>query len=122
MAASGVHFGPLIASSDIFAPPSSLELAIMPPRNKPYTEGSRSLFDPDAFFDNWDPSSLELIESNKDLRGAIIKIFNLPQNDSYVYHAPPAAVTLAQVQSAINAGRVNGLLAWYRDGEGKEVG
>ncbi|KAF1811588.1 hypothetical protein P152DRAFT_60687 [Eremomyces bilateralis CBS 781.70] len=77
------------------------------------TVGSRN-FDPDAFFDRWTSSALPV---GNDLRSAIIKAFGLPADDSYVYHAV-ASVTLAQVQSAINAGRQHGLHAWYIEKSG----
>lgn len=88
----------------------------MPPHSSPHTVGSPA-FDPDAFFDAWDQSS---VPQDNDFRTAIIKAFNLKSNDDYVYHAI-ASVTLAQVQHAINHGAQAGLNAWYRDAEGRQV-
>lgn len=89
----------------------------MPPKQpQPFTEGSSS-FDSDAFFSAWNE---ECLPQNNDLRTCIIKSFNLPANDAYVYHAMGSA-TLAQVQKAIQFGGQGGLHAWYRDDEGKEV-
>ena len=55
-----------------------------------------------------------------DFRTAITRAFNLKEGDAYVYHAV-ASVTLAQVQRVIGHGGRNGLLAWYRDGDGVAV-
>ena len=57
---------------------------------------------------------------NDDFKSSIISIFELPDNDSYVYHAT-ASVTLSQVQAAIDYGGKAGLHAWYLDDEGKSV-
>ncbi|GKT92746.1 hypothetical protein Ct61P_10596 [Colletotrichum tofieldiae] len=53
-----------------------------------------------------------------DLYGATVVSFNLPERDTYVYHAM-TAVRLAEVQRIVSMGGVNGLHAWYRDDEGK---
>ena len=90
----------------------------MPPVSSgPRTTGA-AFFDPDALFATWakEPTPPQ----NDDLRSSIITTFNLPSNDSYVYHAI-ASVTLSQVQEAVNHGSGVGLHAWYRDHEGKEV-
>lgn len=84
---------------------------------KAETEGA-SHFDPDALLEAWDSSMT--IPSDNDLRSSIITTFNLPENDTYVYHAI-ASVTLAQVQAAISHGAGSGLHAWYLDNEGKPV-
>ena len=76
-------------------------------------------FDPDEFFKAWATRPPTLSES-EDLRSLIITAFDLPHNDSYVYHAI-ASVTLAQVQQAIRHGGEAGLHAWYLDEEGKPV-
>ncbi|KAJ9661453.1 hypothetical protein H2201_006484 [Coniosporium apollinis] len=90
----------------------------MPPtQSRPHTVGAAS-FDPDAFFEAW--SSNASLSQNNDLRSCIINAFNLKSNDGYVYHAT-AAVTLAQVQTAINYGGQRELHAWYRDEEGKPI-
>jgi hypothetical protein len=83
----------------------------------PYTIGTSS-FDPNEFIRSWD--SINSVPLNNDFRDAIIRAFRLPSDDNYVYHAV-ASVTLPQVQSAIDAGRANGLCAWYRDGANNEV-
>lgn len=82
------------------------------------TEGA-SHFEPDVIFDSWSKGRNHLPEDD-DLRSSIISTFNLPHNDSYVYHAI-ASVTLSQVQQAVNHGGKAGLHAWYLDGEGKPV-
>ena len=82
------------------------------------TKGS-SHFDPDALFEAWNTTQNSLPE-NDDLKSSIISTFNLPHNDSYVYHAT-ASVTLSQAQEAIKHGNKAGLHAWYLDDEGKPV-
>lgn len=82
------------------------------------TKGS-SNFESDALFEAWSKDERNLPE-NDDLKSSIISTFNLPHNDSYVYHAT-ASVTLSQVQEAINHGSKDGLHAWYLDDEGKAV-
>ncbi|KAF2089397.1 hypothetical protein K490DRAFT_63533 [Saccharata proteae CBS 121410] len=90
----------------------------MPAQPKePRTEGSLKPFNPDAFFDAWTEESLP---KDNDFRGAIIKAFNLPPNDSYEYHAM-ATVTLPQVQHVINFGGQHHLHDWYVDEEGKTL-
>ena len=82
------------------------------------TKGS-SNFEPDALFEAWRKDQKSLPE-NDDLKSSIISTFNLPHNDSYVYHAT-ASVNLSQVQEAINHGSKAGLHAWYFDDEGRPV-
>lgn len=81
-------------------------------------EGS-SRFEPDTLFEAWSKDHKHLPE-NDDFKSSIITTFNLPHNDSYVYHAT-ASVTLSQVQEAINHGGKAGLHAWYLDDEGRPV-
>lgn len=90
----------------------------MPPpqRKKPHTVGSAS-FDPDKFFEEWDP---ERIPKDNNLQGTIISAFNLKSSDDYVYHAI-ASVTLPQVQNAINHGASNGMHAWYLFDDAKKA-
>ena len=76
-------------------------------------------FESDALFEAWGKYPKSLPESD-DLKSSIISTFNLPQSDSYIYHAI-ASVTLSQVQEAINHGGKAGLHAWYLDDEGKPV-
>lgn len=74
---------------------------------------SSHAFDPDDLFAKWANGDAHPTSSDdNDFRGAIIRAFNLPANDTYVYHAI-ASVTLTQVQTAINAGAQHGLHAWY---------
>lgn len=75
-------------------------------------------FDPDAFFQRW--ASEPNLPPDSDLRSSIIKAFDLPLNDHYVYHAI-ASVTLANVQQAISVGSQHGLHAWYLAEDGKPV-
>lgn len=82
------------------------------------TQGA-SHFEPDALFEAWSKDE-ERLPENDDLRSSIISVFNLPHNDSYVYHAV-ASVTLTQVQEAITQGGQAGLHTWYLDDEGKAV-
>ena len=82
------------------------------------TKGA-SHFEPDALFETWSKDRKGMPE-NDDLRSSIISLFNLPHNDSYVYHAI-ASVTLSQVQEAVNYGGKVGLHTWYLDDEGKPV-
>ena len=85
---------------------------------KARTKGSFQ-FEPDALFESWTQSQ-KILPENNDFKSSIISTFNLPQNDSYVYHAT-ASVTLSQVQAAIDHGGKSGLHAWYLDEEGAPV-
>lgn len=85
-------------------------------KSKANTIGSAN-FDAEQFLATWDAKS---IPQNNDLRTAIVKAFRLKQTDDYVYHAI-ASVTLLQVQVAIDHGDLNGMHAWYRDGNGQQV-
>jgi SAM-dependent methyltransferase len=94
-----------------------------PPTNKPYTEGSSS-FDPDEILSedlNSPESVFQRCLKIDGLWPAITYLFNLPEDDEYVYHAT-ASVTLEQVQKAIIAGNANGLHDWYFDSDGKSLG
>ena len=94
-----------------------------PPMNRPYTEGSSS-FDPDEVLSDDLKSPESVLQRCLKIDGlwpAITYLFNLPEDDEYVYHAT-ASVTLEQVQKAIIAGNANGLHDWYLDSEGKPVG
>lgn len=82
------------------------------------TEGS-FFFGADALFVAWGNGRCPLPQDN-DFRSSIIKTFNLPEDDSYVYHAI-ASITLSQVQNAIIHGAESGLHAWYLDSEGRPV-
>ncbi len=82
------------------------------------TKGSR-LFEPDTLFEAWSKGQRSLPE-NDDFKSSMISTFNLPYNDTYIYHAI-ASVTLTQVQEAINHGGKAGLHAWYLDDEGRPV-
>ncbi|MCJ1286093.1 hypothetical protein MMC26_005436 [Xylographa opegraphella] len=66
-------------------------------------------FDSDIFFKSWPHRPVNLFDNNN-LQHAIITAFELPHNDSFVYHAV-ASVTLAQVQQAISHGGEGGLHA-----------
>ena len=83
----------------------------------PCTEGAAS-FDPEAFLALWDDTQKPGVDGRLD--EWITNSFDIDLNDGYVYHAT-AAVTLPQVQQAINVGGRNGMHAWYRDEEGKPV-
>lgn len=80
-------------------------------------------FDPEAFIQSW--SSTTYVPSHENgfsFRDCIVKAFNLPENDDYVYRAQ-GATTLELTQKAINGGRAHGLHAWYsHDEEGNAVG
>ena len=78
-----------------------------------------SMLEPDTLFEAWSKGQKSLPESD-DFKSSIISTFNLPHDDSYVYHAT-ASVTLSQVQEAINHGGKSGLHAWYLNDEGKPV-
>ncbi|KXH61537.1 hypothetical protein CSAL01_08343, partial [Colletotrichum salicis] len=84
-----------------------------------YCVGSNPPFTPEEY--NKDPArrqrALDLLAKN-DLYSATVVTFNLPERDTYVYHAM-TAVRLAEVQRVVSMGGVNGLHAWYRDEEGK---
>jgi hypothetical protein len=86
----------------------------------PFTLGSKS-FDPENLFQDEEKlkAANAFLEKN-DLRSAIVALFSLPENDTYVYHAV-ASVTLTQVQHAIIQGDQHGLHDWYKDEDGKPV-
>ena len=93
----------------------------MPASTLASTAGSTK-FKPDDLFE--DAALLDAARSHllqNDLRSALTTAFRLPDGDDYVYHAT-ASVTLAQVQSAINAGPFHGLHDWYLDAESKPAG
>ncbi|KAG7058186.1 hypothetical protein JMJ77_0005564 [Colletotrichum scovillei] len=99
----------------------------MPPKTpKPngtftYCVGSNPPFTPEEYAS--DPArrqrALDHLAKN-DLYAATVVTFNLPERDTYVYHAM-TAVRLAEVQRVVSMGGVNGLHAWYRDEEGKPL-
>lgn len=92
----------------------------MPSRvTKPRTVGSTT-FNPGGFFTACSDGTIPAAPESNDLRSWVIKSYGLKEDDDYVYHAM-ASVTLRQVQQAINAGGQNGLHAWYRDVDGKQV-
>ncbi|UQC83036.1 uncharacterized protein CLUP02_08526 [Colletotrichum lupini] len=108
-------------------PPSERGSAKMPPKTpKPngtftYCVGSNPPFTPEEYAS--DPTrrqrALDHLAKN-DLHAAAVVTFNLPERDTYVYHAM-TAVRLAEVQRVVSMGGVNGLHAWYRDEEGKPL-
>ena len=65
------------------------------------------------------PIISSLTQTNN-LHSAITHLFSLPPNDTYTYHAH-ASVTLSQAQSAIDAGRANGLHDFYVDPSGSPL-
>lgn len=80
-----------------------------------------SVSNPNSYFKDTSCATTALLYLEKnDLRSAIVEGFNLPENDSYVYHAI-ASVTLSQVQAAIEAGTTNGLCDWYVNEQGISV-
>ena len=85
---------------------------------KPYTTGAVQ-FDPDMFFNSWPARPSSLFEYDN-FRHAVITSFELPHNDSFIYHAT-ASVSLAQVQQAISHGGDAGLHAWYLNEQGELV-
>lgn len=94
-----------------------------PPKNRPYTEGSSS-FDPDEILSEDSKSPESVLQRCLKVNGlwpAITYLFNLPEDDGYVYHAT-ASVTLEQVQKAIIAGNAHGLHDWYLGPDGKSIG
>ena len=78
------------------------------------TDGSKT-WAPDHLFDNTTPEAWDKVHTHlktNEFRAAIASAFELPQGDSFTYHAT-ASVNLAQADAAIHAGRANGLHAWY---------
>jgi len=70
-----------------------------------------------------DPEKLRYVRDQLKLDNitkALVVAFDLPKDDDFRYIAV-AEVTLAQAQSAVNAGRKNSLHVWYRDEKGEEV-
>ncbi|ETI20632.1 hypothetical protein G647_06974 [Cladophialophora carrionii CBS 160.54] len=86
----------------------------MAPSPPAVTDGSKS-WAPSHLFDNANPETWERVHSHlkaHEFRAAIASAFELPQGDSFTYHAT-ASVNLAQAEAAIRAGRANGLHDWY---------
>ncbi|KAJ9612897.1 hypothetical protein H2200_002838 [Cladophialophora chaetospira] len=93
----------------------------MAPPPPAVTDGSKTwapahLFD-SGKADGWDKIHTHL--KANEFRSAIATAFELPQGDSFTYHAT-ASVNLAQAEAAIHAGRVNGLHAWYVEAVGAD--
>ncbi|EXJ55085.1 hypothetical protein A1O7_08010 [Cladophialophora yegresii CBS 114405] len=86
----------------------------MAPSPPAVTDGSKT-WAPSHLFDNSSPETWNAVHSHlkaDEFRAAIASAFELPQGDSFTYHAT-ASVNLAQAEAAIRAGRVNGLHDWY---------
>lgn len=82
---------------------------------------SNPSFDPAAFFSQWDDKLfVPSPENGASFKDCIIKAFNLPSDDSFVYQAH-GVTTLELTQKAINGKRAHGLHGWYHDEEGKPV-
>lgn len=79
-------------------------------------------FNPDELIEDVDRQR-EAVDHllKNDLFNASRVLFQLPDPDPYTYHAV-ASVKLAQVQSVVNLGGVNGLHAWYRNEDGSPRG
>jgi hypothetical protein len=81
-----------------------------------------STFDADAFLSNWDEKDFVPSRTNgSSFRQCLIKAFNLPEDDGYVYRAQ-GVTTLDLTQKAINGKRAHGLHTWYHDKSGAPVG
>jgi hypothetical protein len=91
----------------------------MPPIERGPSSVGWPNFDPDIFIQDWN-NTLIPTSKDKSFEECIKRAFGLKNKDHYVYHAI-ASVTLEQVQSAIKVGSRNGMHAWYRDEEGKQV-
>ncbi|KAI0388759.1 hypothetical protein F5Y17DRAFT_180618 [Xylariaceae sp. FL0594] len=78
-----------------------------------YCEGSPS-WNPDAYLADAEVHARaeKYLSEKNDLRSAIATSFSLRKTDNFVYHAI-VAVTLAQMQQAVDAGRAHGLHNWY---------
>ncbi|KIW63528.1 hypothetical protein PV04_08523 [Phialophora macrospora] len=86
----------------------------MAPSPPAVTDGSKT-WAPSHLFDNTNPEIWDKVHSHlkaNEFRAAIASAFELPQGDSFTYHAT-ASVNLAQAEAAIRAGRANGLHDWY---------
>ena len=95
-------------------PPSFFRTRSMPPSTPAVTDGSKT-WAPVHLFDNSNPEVWDKVHSHlkaNEFRSAITTAFELPQGDSFIYHAT-ASVNLAQAEAAIHAGHANGLHAWY---------
>ena len=69
---------------------------------------------------NWSPDLVPSHDNGISFRQCIIKAFNLPEDDDYVYRAQ-GTTTLEITQKAINGKRAHGLHDWYHDENGKVV-
>ena len=76
-------------------------------------------FNPDELFEQWGNGNLSAPQG-RELQPAVKRLFDLKENDTYVYHAV-MGVSLAEVQEALNHGRKSGLHTWYLDEEGQPV-
>ncbi|KAF4977005.1 hypothetical protein FZEAL_6405 [Fusarium zealandicum] len=75
-------------------------------------------FNPEELVQDIDRQKLALEQlAQNDLYNASRVLLQLPEQDLYTYHAI-TSVKLAQVQSVVSLGGVNGLHTWYRDEDG----
>ena len=104
----------------VLIPPSHLKMSRNPPKSG-YTYCANSPFTPSQLVQDEEKQARALARlAENDLYGASTILFDLPTDDDYTYYAM-SAVKLAQVQSAVNLGRANGLHAWYRAEDGSPV-
>lgn len=83
---------------------------------------SAKQFDPNGFMASWsDKDHVPNHDNEFSLRECIIKAFDLPENDDYIYRAQ-GVTTLELTQKAINGKRAHGLHAWYHDNNLNPVG
>lgn len=93
----------------------------MPPPSKFVHCVGSPAFQPNKLIEDIDrqKQALDYLLKN-DLYNASRVLFQLPDPDTYTYHAM-TSVKLAQVQHVVNLGGVNGLHAWYRNEDGSPV-
>lgn len=91
----------------------------MPPPKKNFCVGSKT-FKPSDTVDTAQQQAIHKLLFQNDLLNASRALFNIPEDDTYVYHAT-ASVNLQQVQHVVSLGGANGLHAWYRSEAGSVV-
>ncbi|CEJ93549.1 hypothetical protein VHEMI09129 [[Torrubiella] hemipterigena] len=92
----------------------------MPPPKKNFCVGSKT-FNPTDIADTAQQQAIQKRLFQNDLLNASRALFNIPEDDTYVYHAM-ASVNLRQVQHVVSLGGANGLHAWYRSDDGSVIG
>lgn len=123
---SGISKAHLLGSSGLFVRGRDSSAGVISQEWKPEEQlttmpPTKPIFEPDAFMEAWsDEAFVPTSDNGLSFKDCIIKAFNLPPNDDYVYRAQ-AVTNLDLTQRAINGKRAHGLHGWYHDEEGNSV-